>query len=159
MRTKWNVSCLSTSCWKCEALSSEKRRSVCRSVQSLICVNGRGDAAAAAAAAEKQQCLQWLICKYANEWVIKIGRLSGAFWLLMNLNLQERRRGWWALNEEQKRMAVWFFFSCKKNKKKEWLSGLWNVKIALNGRKMTVFFWLTSKTNKENDNAHSKLIK
>lgn len=79
---------------KCEALSSVKDvvlQHVGR--QSLSSVDGRGTAAA-----EKQQSLQSLICKYANERVIKIGRLSVALWLLMNSNLQERRRGWWAKN-------------------------------------------------------------
>lgn len=40
---------------------------------SLSNVHGRGTTAA-----EKQQSLQSLICKYANERVIKIGRLSVA---------------------------------------------------------------------------------
>lgn len=60
---------MSTSGWKCGALSSEKGvvlQHVGR--PSLSNVDGRGTAAA-----EKQQSLQSLICKYANERVIKIG--------------------------------------------------------------------------------------
>lgn len=46
---------------------------VCVGWRSLSNVDGRGTTAA-----EKQQSLQSLICKYANERVIKIGRLSVA---------------------------------------------------------------------------------
>lgn len=66
-------------------------------VVSLRDGGGRGDSTAA----EKQLSLQSLICKYANERVIKIGRLSVALWLLMNSNLQERGRGRWEENEQK----------------------------------------------------------
>lgn len=64
-------------------------------------VDGRGTTAA-----EKQQSLQSLICKYANERVIKIGRLSVALWLLMNSNLQEKGGGEDELKNEKELDAI-----------------------------------------------------
>lgn len=93
---------------------------VCIGGLSLSNVDGRGTTAA-----EKQQSLQSLICKYANERVIKIGRLSVALWLLMNSNLQERGRGWWAKNEEKEQDAIVLFLA--KELEKEWL-GAYRVK-------------------------------
>lgn len=70
-------------------------------------------------AAEKQQSLQSLICKYANEGVIKIGRLSVALWLLMNSNLQERGRGAENEGKEQNSIVLSSFFY-KGTKRCQW---------------------------------------
>lgn len=98
----------------------------------LSSVDGRGTTAV-----EKQQSLQSLICKYANEGVIKIGRLSVALWLLMNSNLQERGKGWWAKNEEKEQGGIVLFLL--KNKGKSECGSPWNVKALLNKQKQHDF--------------------
>lgn len=119
---------------------------------SLSSADGRGTTAA-----EKQQSLQSLICKYANEGVIKIGRLSVALWLLMNSNLQERGRGWWAKNEKKEQAGI-VLFLLKHKGKSEWESP-WNVKGLFQQKETTWFFSafkLVSDINKATSGTHPK---
>lgn len=144
----FSLESLSTSVWQHRALSSEKDIVLRVVWLRLSNVHGRGTTAA-----EKQQSLQSLIRKYANERVIKIGRLSVALWLLMNSNLQERGRGWWAKNlkKEQDAIVPFLIFLLKHEKsqrmlymhkglseKKNYFHKNTDYKLTLNINKMTV---------------------